>query len=319
MTKKIGCVIFFFILIISSIFIGIAHLPLFDLETWTHQDHLVFLASRLPRTLSLIIAGASISIAGLTIQNLMQNKFVSPNTTGTIDSAKLGIVFVMIFLPNASLFTRTAVAFAFAFIGTGLFLLLSRYLPQKNIILIPLVGIMFGNIIGSVATFFAYCYQLLQNMGSWLQGNFVTVTRGSYELLYLSITLFFIIYTFAHHFTIMGAGQDMALGLGIPYQRMLILGIGILSLSSSIVLVSVGNIPFLGIIIPNLVCLKFGDQMKKNLPLTAYFGACFLLTCDMIGRVIIAPYEISASLIAGILGSICFIGMLIKENRRYAS
>ena len=248
----------------------------------------------------------------------MQNKFVSPNTAGTMDSAKLGIVFVMIFLPNAPLLMRTTVAFGFAFLGTCLFLLISRYLPSKNTILIPLVGIMFGNIIGSIATFFAYQHQLLQNMASWLQGNFSVVMRGNYELLYLSIPLFIIIYLFAYQFTIMAAGQEMAINLGISYQKMRLVGIGIIALSSSIVLVSVGNIPFLGIIVPNLVSLKFGDQMKNNLPLTAYFGASFLLICDMIGRIIIAPYEISVSLIVGVLGSICFIGLLLKESRRYS-
>lgn len=301
-----------------SIFIGLVNIPIFELGTWTSRQNLVLLASRLPRTLSLVIAGASVSVSGLVMQTLMQNKFVSPNTTGTIDSAKLGIVFVMIFLPNAPILMRTSVAFGFAFLGTALFLLLSRYLPSKNTILIPLVGIMFGNIVGSIATFFAYQYQLLQNMSSWLQGNFSVVMRGSYELLYLAIPLFAVIYLFAYQFTIMGAGQETATSLGISYQKMRLFGIGIIALSSSIVLVSVGSIPFLGIIIPNLVSLKFGDQMTRNLPLTAYFGAIFLLICDMIGRTVIAPYEVSVSLVAGVLGSICFVILLLKERRRYA-
>lgn len=319
MTKKIIASLIIVMLIVSSVFIGLVNIPIFELGTWTSQQNLVLLASRLPRTLSLVIAGASISVSGLVMQTLMQNKFVSPNTTGTIDSAKLGIVFVMIFLPNAPLLLRTSLAFVFAFLGTALFLLLSRYLPSKNSILIPLVGVMFGNIIGSVATFFAYQYQLMQNMTSWLQGNFSLVVRGSYELLYLSIPLFFLIYYFAYQFTIMGAGEEMSTNLGIAYQSMRLFGIGIIALSSSIVLVTVGNIPFLGIIIPNLVTLKFGDQMQHNLPLTAYFGACFLLICDMIGRTVIAPYEVSVSLIAGILGSICFVALLLKESRRFAS
>lgn len=153
MTKKIIASLIIIMLIVSSVFIGLVNIPIFELGTWTSQQSLVLLASRLPRTLSLVIAGASISVSGLVMQTLMQNKFVSPNTTGTIDSAKLGIVFVMIFLPNAPLLLRTSLAFVFAFLGTALFLLLSRYLPSKNSILIPLVGVMFGNIIGSVATF----------------------------------------------------------------------------------------------------------------------------------------------------------------------
>ncbi|MDN6539389.1 MAG: iron chelate uptake ABC transporter family permease subunit, partial [Lactococcus sp.] len=298
--------------------IGLVNVPPFDISTWTSRQHLVLLASRLPRTISLLIAGASVSVSGLVMQNLMQNKFVSPNTVGTMDSAKLGIVFVMIFLPNATSLTKMSMAFVFALLGTSLFLLMSRYIMSKSSIMLPLVGIMFGNIIGSIANFFAFKYQLVQNVTSWLQGNFSIVMRGSYELLYLSIPLFILIYLFAYQFTIIAAGQEMSTNLGISYQKMRLFGVGIIALTSSIVLVSVGNIPFLGIIVPNLVTLKFGDQMKKNLPLTAYFGAAFLIICDIIGRTIISPYEISASLIVGVLGSVCFIALLLKEGRRQA-
>ena len=309
MTKKLVFISFFLLLIISSIFIGLVNVPPFDISTWTSRQHLVLLASRLPRTISLLIAGASVSVSGLVMQNLMQNKFVSPNTVGTMDSAKLGIVFVMIFLPNATSLTKMSMAFVFALLGTSLFLLMSRYIMSKSSIMLPLVGIMFGNIIGSIANFFAFKYQLVQNVTSWLQGNFSIVMRGSYELLYLSIPLFILIYLFAYQFTIIAAGQEMSTNLGISYQKMRLFGVGIIALTSSIVLVSVGNIPFLGIIVPNLVTLKFGDQMKKNLPLTAYFGAAFLIICDIIGRTIISPYEISASLIVGVLGSVCFIAL----------
>ncbi|MCJ1995367.1 iron chelate uptake ABC transporter family permease subunit [Lactococcus piscium] len=318
MTKKLVFISFFLLLIISSIFIGLVDVPPFDISTWTSRQHLVLLASRLPRTISLLIAGASVSVSGLVMQNLMQNKFVSPNTVGTMDSAKLGIVFVMIFLPNATSLTKMSMAFVFALLGTSLFLLMSRYIMSKSSIMLPLVGIMFGNIIGSIANFFAFKYQLVQNVTSWLQGNFSIVMRGSYELLYLSIPLFILIYLFAYQFTIIAAGQEMSTNLGISYQKMRLFGVGIIALTSSIVLVSVGNIPFLGIIVPNLVTLKFGDQMKKNLPLTAYFGAAFLIICDIIGRTIISPYEISASLIVGVLGSVCFIALLLKEGRRQA-
>uniref|UniRef100_UPI003F542643 ABC transporter permease n=1 Tax=Leuconostoc carnosum TaxID=1252 RepID=UPI003F542643 len=313
--NKLVLIIFFLILIISSIFIGLVDLPPFDISTWTSKQYLILLASRLPRTISLMIAGASISVSGLVMQNLMQNKFVSPNTVGTMDSAKLGIVFVMIFLPNSNSLIKMSLAFVFAFLGTMLFLFISRYVAHKNNIMLPLIGIMFGNIIGSIANFFAFQYQLIQNMTSWLQGNFSIVMRGSYELLYLSIPLFILVYIFAYQFTIVATGQEISTNLGVSYQKIRIFGIGIIALISSIVLVSIGNIPFLGIIVPNLVTLKYGDQMKKNLPLTAYFGAVLLIICDIIGRTIIAPYEISASLVLSVLGSIFFIALLLKENR----
>lgn len=119
-----------------------------DSEQW-----LILATTRVPRTVSLLLAGATMSICGLIMQHLTQNKFVSPTTAGTMDSARLGILLVMLFLPNASTSIRTLAAFVFAFLGTLIFLGLSRLLPNKDPIFLPLLGVMFGNIVGSVATF----------------------------------------------------------------------------------------------------------------------------------------------------------------------
>lgn len=181
------------LLTISSLFIGVSTIQVIDLLQFKGQSTQLFLATRLPRTVCLILAGATSSICGLIMQHLTQNKFVSPTTAGTMDSARLGILVVMLFLPNAPLLLRSFTAFLFAFGGTLLFLFLAQTLPQKNQLMLPLIGVMLGNIIGSIATFFAYQFQLIQNMSSWLQGNFATIIRGNYELLYVTVPLLIVI------------------------------------------------------------------------------------------------------------------------------
>ena len=275
-----------------------------------------FHISRLPRTICIVLVGATSSICGLIMQHLTQNKFVSPTTAGTMDSARLGILIVMLFLPNASIVTRSATAFAFAFLGTGLFLYFARMIPQKNQLMLPLIGVMWGNIIGSIATFFAYQYQLVQNMSSWLQGNFSTILRGNYELLYLTIPLLGIIYYFAYQFTIVGLGESFAVNLGMNYHKMQLLGVGLVSLASAVVLIMVGTMPFLGVIVPNLVARMYGDQVHQTLGITALFGSIFLLICDILARVLIYPYEIPVSVIVGIIGGIIFLFLLVKGEKR---
>lgn len=149
------------LLTISSLFIGVSTIQVIDLLQFKGQSTQLFLATRLPRTVCLILAGATSSICGLIMQHLTQNKFVSPTTAGTMDSARLGILVVMLFLPNAPLLLRSFTAFLFAFGGTLLFLFLAQTLPQKNQLMLPLIGVMLGNIIGSIATFFAYQFQLI--------------------------------------------------------------------------------------------------------------------------------------------------------------
>ncbi|HFD1633916.1 TPA: ABC transporter permease [Enterococcus faecium] len=300
-----------------SLFIGVSNVQLSELLQLNGQSLQILLATRLPRTICLILVGATSSICGLIMQHLTQNKFVSPTTAGTMDSARLGILVAMIFLPGASLIVRSLTAFCFAFAGTLLFLSLTRLFPQKNQLMLPLIGVMLGNIIGSVATFFAYQFQLVQNMTSWLQGNFATVIRGNYELLYAVVPLLLLVWLFAYQFTIIGLGESFAVNLGIDYQKMQFLGIGLVSLASAVMLIMVGSIPFIGVIIPNLVSRIYGDQVHKTIGVTALPGSLFLVFCDLVARVLIFPYEIPVSVIVGIIGGAIFLCLLIR-GRRYA-
>jgi iron complex transport system permease protein len=313
--RKIGILLVLFLLSALSIFIGVKDLVLQALFQGDSQQWLILATTRVPRTVSLILAGATMSICGLIMQQLTQNKFVSPTTAGTMDSARLGILLVMLFLPNASTTVRTLAAFIFAFLGTMVFLGLSRLLPTKEPIFLPLLGVMFCNIVGSVATFFAYQFQLIQNMSSWLQGNFSLVAKGSYELLYLTIPLFLVIYLFAYYFTIVGLGEDVAINLGVNYRLIQTLGIGLVAAASGLVLIMVGTVPFLGVIVPNIVSLIYGDHVKQNLWITAVSGSLFLMVCDILSRIVIAPYEIPVSLTVGILGSLIFIYLLVGRKR----
>ncbi|MBV7389521.1 ABC transporter permease [Enterococcus alishanensis] len=313
--KKFTLFFILILLVALSFFVGVNDLTVNGLLENVGQQRLLFMTTRLPRTVSLVLAGATMSICGLVMQHLTQNKFVSPTTAGTMDSARLGIVFVMLVLPSASTLTRGFVAFVFALLGTLAFLFLSRYLPGKSQMMLPLVGVMFGNIVGSVATFFAYQYQLVQNMSSWLQGNFATVTRGSYELLYLTVPIFIVIYAFAYRFTIIGLGEDLAKNLGLNYQVTQFFGIFLVAIASAVTLIMVGTVPFLGVVVPNIVAMIYGDHMKDTLGLTAIAGSIFLISCDILSRIIIAPYEIPVSVIVGVIGSVLFIFLLLRRQR----
>ncbi|MFY8329208.1 ABC transporter permease [Vagococcus carniphilus] len=308
-TIPIGLLIFFSVL---SLFVGVQSISITHLFQFSDLEQLVFWNTRIPRTASLIIAGATSSVCGLIMQHLTQNKFVSPTTAGTMDSARLGMLVAMLFFPASSILTRSFIAFIFAFLGTYLFIQLIKKIPEKNQIMIPLVGVMFGNIIGSVVTFFAYQFQLIQNMTSWLQGNFATVTKGDYELIYVSVPILIICYFFAYKFTIVGMGEDIAVNVGLNYERTQMLGLLLVAVASSVTLVTIGGLPFLGVIIPNIVSQFYGDQMKQTLWITAVSGSLFLVMCDILSRVIRQPYEVPVSLIVGVIGSIIFIVLLVK-------
>lgn len=313
--KRRYLVVALIILSITSIFIGVKNITPLDLLNLTDDQVQILLISRLPRLISLIIAGVSMSVIGLIMQQLTRNKFVSPTTAGTMDSARLGVLVALILFGSATPLQKMVVACIFALAGTFIFMKILDRIKYKDVIFVPLVGLMFGSIVSSITTFFAYRYDLIQNISSWLQGNFSMVMKGRYELLYISIPLVILAYLYANRFTIAGMGEEFAVNLGLNYKQIVNIGLVLVALVSSVVLLTVGMIPFLGLIIPNIVTIYQGDHLKKNLSHTALLGAVFVIACDVLGRVIIYPYEVPIGLTVGVIGSGIFLYLLLRRKR----
>lgn len=299
---------------IISLFIGVIRINLDDIFSLSTTQLEIILLTRIPRLIAILLTGMSLSICGLIMQQLTQNKFVSPTTAGTMDCAKFGILISLIFFTGASFFTQTIIASVFALLGSFIFIQILRKIKLKDVIFVPLIGLMFGGIINAITTFFAYALNYIQNIQGWLQGSMANVMQGNYELLYISLPLFILAYFLAHKITIAGMGEDLALNLGVSYNTILFLGLIIVSIISSVVIVSIGVIPFLGLIIPNLVAIYRGDNLKKNLIYIALCGALFLLICDIISRLVIFPFEMPLSITTGVLGSLIFIFLLLKRK-----
>lgn len=285
-----------------------------DREQWE-----VFFISRLPRLLAILCTGVGMSVAGLIMQQLCSNKFVSPTTGATISSAQFGILLALLFMPSSTLWSRALFAFACAILGTWVFVWFIQRIQFKDVVMVPLVGIMFGNVIGGITNYLSYKCEMTQAMSSWLVGHFSIVLSGNYELVWLSVPLVVLAFVFANHFNIVGMGKDFSKNLGVPYNLVLFLGLSIAAMITASVVVVVGSISYIGLIVPNIVAMFKGDKIRGTLVDTALFGAIFALVCDMIARVVIAPYELPIELIVGIIGSVLFIGLLLyrlKHGRK---
>jgi len=308
-------ILVFAVLAVLSLFVGVQDLSAMDLFHLTKEESQTLFFSRFPRLLSIIMAGMSLSICGLIMQQITRNKFVSPTTAGTMDWARLGVLISLLVFASASPLLKMSIAFIFSLAGNLLFMRILDRIKFNDTIYIPLVGLMLGSIVSSLATFIAYKYDLIQNLSSWLQGDFSLVVKGRYELLYLSIPLLIIAYLYADKFTVAGMGESFSINLGVKYKQIVNIGLVIVSLITSITILTVGMLPFLGLIIPNIVSIYRGDHLRKSLPHTALLGAVFVLACDILGRVIIFPYEISIGLMVGVIGSAIFLFMLIRRGR----
>lgn len=299
---------------VLSLFIGVADLSITDILNADTDKLFILSVSRFPRTISLVLAGIGLSVSGLIMQHLTRNKFVSPTTAGSLEAAQLGLLLGFIFFPLAGMVLNTFLAFAVTFIASLIFLKIVDSIRVRNIIFVPLVGLMFGGILHSGATFLAVNYNIVQDMNAWMMGDFSGILAGRYELIYLSLPAIIVTYLYANQFTVVGMGEDFSKNLGLNYPVVMGLGLFCVSLTISVVVITAGFIPFLGLVVPNIVTMIYGDNIKKILPEVALSGALFLVVCDIIGRLVIYPFEIPIGLTVGIIGGIIFLILLLRRK-----
>ena len=297
-------------LLIASLFTGV-----YDIFGADNGQEM-FAITRVPRTIALVLAGAAMAMSGLVMQLLTQNRFVEPTTTGTTEWAGLGLLTVMILFPGASILARMSGAVVAAFIGTGVFFLFLRRVTLRSSLIVPIVGIMLGSVVGAISTYVALSTDMLQSLSVWFAGSFTSVMRGQYELLWIVALVVVVIFIFADRLTVAGLGQDIATNVGVNYNQILLIGTALIAVATGVVTVVVGNLPFLGLIVPNIVSMFRGDDLRSNLPWVCLLGIAIVTACDIVGRTIIMPFEVPVSLILGIVGAIVFIALLLKQRRR---
>lgn len=317
MIRKSVVIIVFILLTILSLFVGASsEVTLKTLLEGNKDAWLILLTSRMPRTIVIILTASSISIAGLIMQSLSRNKFISPSTAGTTDAAAFGVLIGYIFLNEQSIYVKFIFAFVFSLISSLLFISIINKIKFKNIVFIPLVGLMYGGLISAITLLVAYETNMVQLLSSLRVGSFSQISTLNAKILLILIPPVIFSYIYANNFSIVSIGEDFSKNLGVNYKKVLYIGLVITSIIASSTFIIVGPLPFLGLIIPNIVSLYFGDNIKKNLIEIALFGSIFVLLNDIFSRLIIRPYEISVSFTMGITGAIIFMFLIFRQVRK---
>lgn len=278
------------------------------------DDVQILIVTRFPRTAALILTGSGMAIAGALLQMIALNRFIDPVTTGAGQSAALGLLVTLYLVPDASLIIKMCCAILCAILGTFGLIALLRRLPPYQPLWIPLVSIAYGSVLGAIVSFWAFQADLLQYLSIWFIGDFSGMMQGQYELLWFTLLAGILTYACADQFTILSLGKAASLNLGLNYHIMNRLGLILISSLTAMTLIIVGMIPFVGLIVPNMVSRLLGDHLRKTLPFTALSGALLVLYADILGRVLRYPYEIPASTIIGVLGALIFLWLLYRPS-----
>jgi len=313
----LGGVVAVGILAACSLFVGVADVsPGALLDPARRGEALDLLAiSRFPRTIALVLAGAGLAVCGLIMQLLTRNPFVEPSTTGTMEFASLGLLVMALTWPDAPVLARMAVAAVAALAGTAVFLRLVSAVTIRDVLVVPLIGLVLSGIVGAVATFVAYRYDLIQSLSAWMTGDFSATIQGRYELLWLAGVLTALAVVVADRFTVAGLGEDVATNLGLDYRRTMAIGMSIVAVTTAAVVVTVGMLGFIGLVVPNIVVLAMGGNARRSVPWVAIGGATLVLLCDLLARTLVAPHELPIGTILGVVGAGAFLAMLLKGVR----
>ena len=156
---------------------------------------------------------------------------------------------------------------------------------------------------------------MLQQVGAWFAGSFTSVVRGRYELLFLVLIVCVAVFVIADRFTVAGLGKDVATNVGLNYGAVILTGVAMVAVATGVVTVVIGALPFLGLVVPNLVSMVRGDNLRTNLPWVVMVGVWIVIVCDLIGRTVIAPFEVPISLILGLVGAIVFLALLLRQAK----
>ena len=279
---------------VISLFVGVIDLDVPSLLSGNWDQWEIFLLSRLPRLLAILCTGVGMSVAGLIMQQLCMNKFVSPTTGATISSAKFGILLALLFMPNSTLWSRAIFAFVMATLGTWVFVWFIQRIQFKDVVMVPLVGIMFGNVIGGITNYLAYQYEMTQALSTWEVGHFSLVVQGRYELCTCRAHGDFGL-PLRQPLQHCGHGEGLFPEPGGPLQPGALwrpdhrgddYGFG----------GGCGG----GHLLHRPYCTQRGamfkgDRIRGTLVDTALFGAIFVLGCDVIARTVIAPMSCPSS------------------------
>jgi len=292
-----------------------------ELADWLKPYATILFALRLPRTALIAVTGAALAGSGAAYQGLFRNPLADPFLIGVASGAGLGAILAMTNKAQASVLGLYAVPIA-AFIGAlGTVLIVyelarvGRALPVTNLILA-------GVAISSFAT--AATSFLMINATGELRSALVWLMGGSTmsgwqpvwaQLPYVAIGLG-VLLTMGHALNVMQVGDEQAMQLGLPVERVRAIVILAASLTTAAAVSFAGVIGFVGLIVPHVVRMLWGSDYRRLLPLSVLTGAALLLIADVLARVIMAPQELPVGIIMSLAGAPFFLWVLRRSKNQ---
>ncbi|MGE5835590.1 MAG: FecCD family ABC transporter permease [Acidobacteriota bacterium] len=281
-------------------------------------DAQIFFVARLPRALAAALVGGTLAAAGVVFQGLLRNPLATPYTLGVSSGAALGAMVTITFGAAWPLGSVEAASLMGAFVAVMVvyFLATARHQGLSSTVLL-LAGVTLNAFFSALILFVQYLSDFAQIFRAlrWLMGDLDVVSyRPIFSALPLVVVAFGLFARLARPLNLLTLGTDAASSRGVDVgraQRMAFFG-GSLATGAA---VSVGGpIGFVGIIVPHLVRLVVGADHRLVLPASTFFGAAFLVVCDVFARTILAPVELPVGVVTAVIGGPFVLWFLIGKR-----
>lgn len=307
--------------ILISISIGSSKIPLSEIISAMKQgdttlnSYRIIKYVRIPRTLAAVLAGCAFSVSGVILQSVLNNSLASPSVIGVNSGAGLFTILVAAFFP-ANLFRTTIAAFTGAILAV-LFVYFIAHKTGASRMGIILSGVAVSSFIGALTdTILTLKPDTVIARTAFLIGGFSGITMDKLRFAGLLIVISFVIaFILSYDMNILALGDESSKSLGLNVVRIRFAFLILAAVLAGSAISFTGLIGFIGLIIPHVSRLFVGYDNRILLPVSALLGSIFTLLCDLIARVLFAPYEIPVGIVLSFLGGPFFIYLLIKGKR----
>jgi iron complex transport system permease protein len=290
-----------------------------------NRDAQIFFSLRLPRVLMAGLTGATLAAAGLVFQALLRNPLADPFTLGIASGAALGAVLALklgwVFqVLGFSAVSLLALAGALLSILINLLFVTLRK-PRFSTYAMILAGVSISFFFSSLILFIHYLadFTETQQMVRWIMGGVDIVNyRVVVRLLPFCLVGFMVLIYFSRHLNLISLGEEAAIARGIQITRVKMTIFGVASVLTGLVVAHSGPIGFVGLMVPHILRLLVGSDHRLLVPASLLFGATFLIGCDTIARVIIAPAEIPVGIVTALCGGPFFLWLILRRKALFS-
>jgi iron complex transport system permease protein len=295
-----------------AVYLGSEKLAFFDLN---ESQSAILFDIRLPRVLLGACVGASLAVAGASLQSLLRNPLAEPYLLGVSNGAALGTMLAFVFFSQFE-FVRPVFAFAGASLATFAVYQMAKSRAGMNVERLVLAGVIVTTFLSSIIVLLTSLLDAakLRSFTFWLLGDLSQATRSGFYLTFVVVVVGTIVLSSqSRALNLMMIGERDAFDFGVEVKRVRLIVFAVASVLVGSSVAASGSVGYVGLIVPHLIRLMIGSDNRMVIPFSAISGAIFVVLADTLARVAIAPRELPVGAITALIGAPLFI-YLLRRN-----